>query len=45
VEEQLVNKGYRVWALGNINLLAPISIPMWKLWGNMSNKRDRLAQE
>ena len=27
---------HRMWAVGNTNLIAPISIPMWKAWAGMT---------
>ena len=27
---------HRMWAVGNTNLIAPISIPMWKTWAGMN---------
>ena len=27
---------HRMWAMGNTNLIAPISIPMWKAWAGMT---------
>ena len=38
VEDQVALKAHRCWALSNINLLAPISIPMWQAWANLSAK-------
>lgn len=35
IEAQVAEKSHRCWGLPNINLLAPISIPMWKTWTNM----------
>lgn len=37
IEEQLAFKGYRCWGLPNINLLAPISINMWKTWSHLTD--------
>lgn len=37
IEAQVAAKAHRCWGLVNINLLAPISIPMWKTWSNMAN--------
>ena len=34
VEQLLATRAHRTWCLQNANLLAPISIPMWKFWGN-----------
>ena len=36
VEEQVALKRHRCCALNNINLLAHISVPMWKTWANLS---------
>ena len=38
VKDQVALKAHRCWALSNINLLAPISIPMWQAWANLSSK-------
>jgi hypothetical protein len=27
---------HKMWAIGNTNLLAPITIPMWKTWARIS---------
>lgn len=35
VEALVATKVHRCWGLPNINLLAPISIPMWRTWTNM----------
>lgn len=35
IEAQVASKSHRCWGLPNINLMAPISIPMWKTWTNM----------
>lgn len=36
IEYDVSQKGHRCWALPNINLLAPISIDMWRTWINLS---------
>lgn len=36
VEALVATKAHRCWGLTNINLLAPISVPMWRTWTNMS---------
>lgn len=28
---------HRMWAVGNTNLLSPISVPMWKAWAGLSS--------
>ena len=38
VEEMVSHKDHHCWGLRNINLLAPISIPMWKTWANVSTE-------
>lgn len=35
VEAQVAGKAHRCWGLSNINLTAPISVPMWRTWSNM----------
>lgn len=37
IEEQVAFKGYRCWGLPNINLLAPITINMWKTWAHLTD--------
>jgi hypothetical protein len=37
VEFLVAQKGNRCWTLSNINLLAPITTPMWKTWTNMTS--------
>ena len=36
VELMVADHQHRMWAIGNTNLLAPISILMWKTWGGLS---------
>ena len=36
VELLVADFQHRMWAVGNTNLIAPISIPMWKAWAGMS---------
>ena len=38
VEYQLGSKNHQCWALNNINLLAPVSVHMWRTWRNLSNQ-------
>lgn len=35
IEALVASKAHRCWGLSNINLLAPISVPMWRTWTNM----------
>lgn len=35
VEFLVGSKDFKCWTLPNINLLAPISIPMWRMWANV----------
>lgn len=37
IEEQVAFKGYRCRGLPNINLLAPITINMWKTWSHLTD--------
>lgn len=37
VEEQLAGKHHRMWCLRNINLIAPISTPMYKIFANLTD--------
>ena len=36
VELLVTEYQHRMWAVGNTNLIAPISIPMWKAWTGMT---------
>jgi hypothetical protein len=36
VEVRLNTRSHRTWCLNNINLLAPIPLAVWKVWGNLS---------
>jgi hypothetical protein len=36
VELLVAESQHRMWAVGNTNLIAPISIPMWKAWAGMN---------
>ena len=36
VELLVADHQHRMWAIGNTNLLAPITIPMWKTWAGIS---------
>ena len=38
VELLVADYQHRMWAVGNTNLLAPISIPMWKAWAGFSDQ-------
>ena len=44
-EQLLATRAHRTWCLQNANLLAPISIPMWKFWGNLSDNEVKLCEE
>lgn len=37
VEEQLSTRSHRTWCINNINLLAPITTSMWKMWAFLSD--------
>jgi hypothetical protein len=37
VELLVADHHHRMWAIGNTNLLAPISIPMWRIWAGLSD--------
>jgi hypothetical protein len=45
VEEQLASRSHRTWCVSNINLLAPISIPMWKLWASLSDVEVKASED
>ena len=36
VEDLVVNKHHQVWTIGNLNLLAPVTLSMWRVWANLS---------
>ena len=38
VEFLVVDYQHRMWAIGNTNLLAPISIPMWQAWTGFTDQ-------
>lgn len=38
VELLVADFQHRMWAIGNTNLMAPISIPMWKAWVGFSDQ-------
>ena len=38
VELLVADFQHRMWAIGNTNLMAPISIPMWKAWAGFSDQ-------
>jgi hypothetical protein len=38
VELLVTDFQHRMWAIGNTNLMAPISIPMWKAWTGFSDQ-------
>ena len=37
VELLVADFQHRMWAVGNTNLISPISIPMWKAWAGLSD--------
>ena len=45
VEQLLATRAHRTWCLQNANLLAPISILMWKFWGNLSDAEVKKCEE
>ena len=45
VEEQLAIHSHRTWCMSNINLLAPISVPMWKLWASLSDAKIKASED
>jgi hypothetical protein len=45
VEEQLASRSHRTWCLKNINLLAPISLSMWKIWADISDSEVAACEE
>ena len=38
VELLVADYQHRMWAIGNTNLIAPISIPMWKAWAGFTDQ-------
>jgi cation transport regulator ChaC len=45
LEEQLASRSHRTWCVSNINLLAPISIPMWQLWASLSDAEVKASED
>jgi hypothetical protein len=45
IEEQLASRSHRTWCLKNINLLAPISLSMWKIWADISDSEVAACEE
>jgi hypothetical protein len=45
VEEQLALSSHRTWCISNINLLAPISISMWKLWAFLFDVEVKASED
>lgn len=37
IELLVADYQHRMWAVGNTNLISPISIPMWKAWAGLSD--------
>ena len=36
VEDLVTQKHHQVWTIGNLNLMAPITLSMWRVWANLS---------
>jgi hypothetical protein len=45
VEVRLNTRSHRTWCLNNINLLAPIPLAVWKVWGNLSEGDMKSCEE
>ena len=45
VEELLATRSHRTWYVNNINLLAPITTPMWKMWSNMVDREVKVCED
>ena len=45
VEVRMNTRLHRTWCLNNINLLAPISISVWKIWANLSNSMVKACED
>ena len=45
VEDLLATRSHRTWCVNNINLLAPITVPMWKMWANMDDKEIKICED
>ena len=45
VEVKLNTRSHRSWCLNNINLLAPIPISVWKIWGNLSDTEVKACED
>lgn len=43
--EQLNYRGHQMWRTVNCNLEAPIGIPVWKLWTNMTEQEIKTCEE
>jgi hypothetical protein len=45
MEEQLATCNHKTWCVSNIILLAPINIPLWKLWASLSNAKVNACED
>lgn len=45
VEEQLASKHHRMWCLRNINLIAPITTPMYKVYANLTDSEVAVCEK
>lgn len=45
VEETITYKDHRVWAHGNINLLAPVPFAAWRIWAGLSKEEVSACKE
>ena len=45
VEELLATCSHRTWCVNNINLLAPITTPMWKMWTNIDDREVQVCED
>jgi hypothetical protein len=45
VEDQMNTRSHHTWCLSNINLMAPITIPMWKIWVYLSDQEVKRCKE
>ena len=44
VEDLVAQKHHQVWTIGNLNLLAPITLSMWRVWANLSAEEIKACE-
>ena len=45
IEDQLNTRSHHTWCLNNINLMVPITIPMWKIWAYLFDQEVKRSEE